>query len=274
MVKLRSGVHEPACAVPRRPRSSPTASSSRGRRRCSSRTPTDPAIAGSPNFTTASMNAVVGALADAGFSVHIHAIGDGGVRTSLDAFEKARAARKPGLRHQIAHLELIDPQDIPRFRDLDVIANFEARGLRRRLHRRPHVAGPRRKALAVALSHRQRGEDRGRAFHGERLVGLVRRPDSMPSRSRSLARGWRKPKRPPMVAEEAIDLATPSPRTPSARRTRTAWRRTRAASKWERPPTSRRLSGTSSRFLRRRSPGRRRLTLLDGKVVYEDPALK
>jgi predicted amidohydrolase YtcJ len=69
---------------------------------------------------------LVAALDREGFQVHIHAIGDRAIRNALDAFEFARA--KNGgrdSRHHIAHLELFDPQDIPRFRRLGVIANFQ-----------------------------------------------------------------------------------------------------------------------------------------------------
>jgi predicted amidohydrolase YtcJ len=46
---------------------------------------------------------------------------------TLDAFEKARAANgRRDSRHQIAHLELIDAADIPRFQRLGVIADFQA----------------------------------------------------------------------------------------------------------------------------------------------------
>lgn len=62
----------------------------------------------------------------AGFQVHFHAIGDAAVRQSLDAVEEARRQNGDlGHRHHIAHLELIDPADIPRFRALGVIANFQ-----------------------------------------------------------------------------------------------------------------------------------------------------
>ncbi|HEV2345409.1 MAG TPA: amidohydrolase [Actinocrinis sp.] len=62
-----------------------------------------------------------------GFQVHVHAIGDRGVREALDAFEAARAANGPtGNRHHIAHIQVVDPQDIPRFRELDVTANMQA----------------------------------------------------------------------------------------------------------------------------------------------------
>jgi hypothetical protein len=83
--------------------------------------------AGQPIFGAAALDALVGRLDAADFDVHIHAIGDRAVRMSLDAFAAARgrapAARRR--RHQIAHLEVIDAADVPRFRDLGVIPNFQ-----------------------------------------------------------------------------------------------------------------------------------------------------
>jgi hypothetical protein len=61
-----------------------------------------------------------------GFQVHFHAIGDGAVRQSLDAIEAARTANGDlGHRHHIAHVQLIHPDDQPRFRKLGVVANFQ-----------------------------------------------------------------------------------------------------------------------------------------------------
>lgn len=77
-------------------------------------------------FTQEGLNEIVSAADAAGFTVHIHAIGDRAVRSALDAFEAAR--RQNGSldnRDQIAHLELIEPPDFPRFKSLDVIANFQ-----------------------------------------------------------------------------------------------------------------------------------------------------
>jgi predicted amidohydrolase YtcJ len=57
----------------------------------------------------------------------MHAIGDRAVREGLDAFAAAR--RSNGVtdnRHHIAHLQLIHPEDVPRFAALDVSANFQA----------------------------------------------------------------------------------------------------------------------------------------------------
>jgi len=72
-------------------------------------------------------NRLAVALDKEGFQIHIHAIGDRAIRMSLDALEAARLANGPrDARHQIAHLELIDPLDIVRFRPLGVVANFQA----------------------------------------------------------------------------------------------------------------------------------------------------
>jgi predicted amidohydrolase YtcJ len=61
-----------------------------------------------------------------GFQVHFHAIGDGAVRQALDAVEAARTANGDlGHRHHISHIQLIHPDDQPRFRKLRVIANFQ-----------------------------------------------------------------------------------------------------------------------------------------------------
>lgn len=61
-----------------------------------------------------------------GFQVHFHAIGDAAIRECLDAIEAARRANGPrDARHHIAHIEVFDPADIPRFRALGVIANFQ-----------------------------------------------------------------------------------------------------------------------------------------------------
>jgi hypothetical protein len=68
---------------------------------------------------------VVGRLDAEGFQVHVHALGDGAVRASLDAFADAR--RVNGVRdsrHMLAHLAMIDAADLPRFTALGVVANM------------------------------------------------------------------------------------------------------------------------------------------------------
>lgn len=67
------------------------------------------------------------ALDAAGFQIHFHAVGDGAVRSCLDALEVVRARRgaTPN-RHHIAHLDVVHDADIPRFAALDVTANVTA----------------------------------------------------------------------------------------------------------------------------------------------------
>jgi predicted amidohydrolase YtcJ len=61
-----------------------------------------------------------------GFQVHFHALGDRAVREALDAIEAARWANGPSdRRHHLAHLQVVDPADIPRFRALDAVANIQ-----------------------------------------------------------------------------------------------------------------------------------------------------
>jgi predicted amidohydrolase YtcJ len=61
-----------------------------------------------------------------GFQLHVHAIGDDGVRATLDAVEHAAAVNGPRDRRPvIAHLQLVHPDDLPRFARLGVVANFE-----------------------------------------------------------------------------------------------------------------------------------------------------
>ncbi len=75
----------------------------------------------------------------AGLAVHIHAIGDRAVRASLDAFEAARKANGDrDNRHQIAHLQLVDPADFPRFKQLGVIADMQLEWAKRE----PATGGP------------------------------------------------------------------------------------------------------------------------------------
>jgi predicted amidohydrolase YtcJ len=79
----------------------------------------------------AALPGTVTRLEAAGFQVHFHAIGDRAVREALDAIEAARAAsagldhRRGGRRHHIAHLQVVHPDDVPRFAALGVTANIQ-----------------------------------------------------------------------------------------------------------------------------------------------------
>lgn len=81
---------------------------------------------GKANLDPSDFKALATALDKEGFQIHVHAIGDRAIRDTLDALEAAQKSNGVrDSRHHIAHLELIDPADIPRFRRLGVIANFQ-----------------------------------------------------------------------------------------------------------------------------------------------------
>ena len=66
------------------------------------------------------------ALDAAGFDVHFHALGDRAVRDVLDAIEAARTANGGSSgRHMLAHLQVVRPEDIARFRRLGAAANLQ-----------------------------------------------------------------------------------------------------------------------------------------------------
>ncbi len=61
-----------------------------------------------------------------GFQVHFHALGDRAVREALDAIETALAANgRLGNRHHLAHLQVVHPDDVPRFAALGATANIQ-----------------------------------------------------------------------------------------------------------------------------------------------------
>ncbi|MGC8472791.1 MAG: amidohydrolase [Candidatus Dormibacteria bacterium] len=69
--------------------------------------------------------AATSALQRRGFQVHFHAIGDRAVRVALDAVESASGQGGQDLRHHIAHIQLVDPTDVHRFHQLQVVANMQ-----------------------------------------------------------------------------------------------------------------------------------------------------
>ena len=72
------------------------------------------------------LSAAVTALDAIDFQVHMHAIGDRAVRIALDAVQAARDANGDRHnRHHIAHLQVVQPADVARFRALDVTANCQ-----------------------------------------------------------------------------------------------------------------------------------------------------
>ncbi len=83
-------------------------------------------VRGIPMVEPEKLKEAVTRLDAEGFQVHFHAIGDAAVRQSLDAVAAARAANgDQGHRHHISHIQLIDNADVPRFKELGVVANYQ-----------------------------------------------------------------------------------------------------------------------------------------------------
>ena len=58
--------------------------------------------------------------------MHFHALGDRAVRNALNAVAAARSRNgRPGGRHHLAHLQVVHPDDIPRFAGLGATANIQ-----------------------------------------------------------------------------------------------------------------------------------------------------
>lgn len=85
-----------------------------------------PGEAGLPNWDPDDLHDAMTQFDALGFQLHLHAIGDAAVRMALDALEEVR--HRNGVRDRrpvIAHLQVVDPHDIPRLAELGVVANFE-----------------------------------------------------------------------------------------------------------------------------------------------------
>jgi len=82
-----------------------------------------PNFRGEPRWDTDKLNEMCAALNKNKFQIHVHSIGDAATAMTLDAF--AFAAKKNGKRDSrnlITHIQLVDPQDILRFKELGVMA--------------------------------------------------------------------------------------------------------------------------------------------------------
>lgn len=82
-----------------------------------------PNFRGEPRWDTDKLKEMCVALDKNKFQIHVHSIGDAATAMTLDAF--AFAAKKNGKRDSrnlITHIQLVDPQDILRFKELGVVA--------------------------------------------------------------------------------------------------------------------------------------------------------
>ena len=82
-----------------------------------------PDFRGEPRWDADKLNDMCAELDKNKFQIHVHAIGDAATAMTLDAFAHARKKNgKRDSRNLITHIQLVDAQDIPRFRDLGVVA--------------------------------------------------------------------------------------------------------------------------------------------------------
>lgn len=162
---------------------------------------------GEPLYRDADLAAIVRVCTEHGFGVHFHAVGDGGVRSALDA---CAAAPREGsaVRHQICHLQSVHPDDVGRFAALDVIANLQ-----------PYWACNDSQMLELCLpalgAERYRGQYPFRSIldAGARLAcgsdWRVSTPDPLPQIQVAMTRRpVGEPDAEPLAPEESIDLET------------------------------------------------------------------
>ena len=103
-----------------------------------------PGWRGEPLFTPEHFKQVAVEAVRRGLQVAVHAIGDGAVRIVLDGYEAARNANGArDARHRVEHVEVIHPDDIPRFAELGAIASMQP----------PHPPGCHGLPLEPYLSH-------------------------------------------------------------------------------------------------------------------------
>jgi len=82
---------------------------------------------GLPMWEQDELNRMVAKYDSAGIQVELHAIGDRAIRMALDAYQfAARVNRTTGRRHRIEHIEVPALADLPRFRELGVVASTQA----------------------------------------------------------------------------------------------------------------------------------------------------
>jgi predicted amidohydrolase YtcJ len=108
----------------------------------------DPNNSGLPQYTQAQLNAMAVERARAGFQLGFHAIGDKAAAMALDAYAQ------PGIvttaRNRIEHAQVVDPVDIPRFKQLGVIASMQPNHLLTDMNWAEDRLGPARAANSYA----------------------------------------------------------------------------------------------------------------------------
>jgi predicted amidohydrolase YtcJ len=108
----------------------------------------DPGNSGLPQFTQDQLNKLAVERARAGFQLGFHAIGDKAAAMALDAFSQPGVSQNA--RNRIEHAQVVDPADIPRFKQLGVIASMQPNHLLTDMNWAEDRLGPQRAAYSYA----------------------------------------------------------------------------------------------------------------------------
>ncbi len=81
-----------------------------------------PGFCGEPIWHPELLNAMAAELDKEKIQIHVHVIGDAAAHITLDALEFARKVNgRRDSRHLVTHLHLVLPEDIPRFKELEIV---------------------------------------------------------------------------------------------------------------------------------------------------------
>jgi len=108
----------------------------------------DPGNAGLPQYTQTDLNKMSIERAQAGFQLGFHAIGDKATEMALEAYSHPGVSATA--RNRIEHAQVVDPADIPRFKQLGVIASMQPNHLLTDMNWAEERLGPQRAAYSYA----------------------------------------------------------------------------------------------------------------------------
>ncbi len=146
----------------------------------------DPGNSGIPQYEPAKLNAMTRERLLAGYQIGFHAIGDKGVQMALDAFAGAEKAAKEAkvkavdgssnYRLRIEHAQVTTPQQIARFKELNVIASMQPSHLLTDMNWAESRLGPEARCDFLCLGRISAARCRSRLRH--RLSSRARHPIS------------------------------------------------------------------------------------------------
>lgn len=77
-------------------------------------------------FSAEHFNRMAAACDKLGLQIFVHCCGDGAVRRTLDGYEAVQQSNgRRDSRHRVEHIEVVHPNDLPRFKELGVIASMQ-----------------------------------------------------------------------------------------------------------------------------------------------------